>query len=92
MAPPHSYIDALKYTPVQLAEYLKYLDGNDTAYNEYFWWKPYTLKETNPSTPNRITNQSNLSHGFPVNTFDNPCMENPSIYERLTDEEGMLGE
>lgn len=41
MAPPHSYIDALKYTPVQLAEYLKYLDGNDTAYNEYFWWKPY---------------------------------------------------
>ena len=41
VAPPHSYIDALKYTPQQLAEYLNMLDKNDTAYNEYFWWKPY---------------------------------------------------
>jgi len=41
IAPPHSYIDALKYTPVQLAHYLDLLDKNDTLYNEYFWWKPY---------------------------------------------------
>ena len=41
IAPPHSYIDALKYTPLQLAEYLDILDKNDTLYNEYFWWKPY---------------------------------------------------
>ena len=41
IAPPHSYIDALKYTPVQLAKYLDILDKNDTLYNEYFWWKPY---------------------------------------------------
>lgn len=41
IAPPHSYIDALKYTPVQLAKYLDILDKNDTLYNEYFWWKPF---------------------------------------------------
>ena len=41
IAPPHSYIDALKYTPNKLAEYLDLLDKNDTLYNEYFWWKPF---------------------------------------------------
>nr|XP_027206512.1 alpha-(1,3)-fucosyltransferase C-like [Penaeus vannamei] len=41
-APPHSYIDALSFPSVKkLAEYLHYLDGNDTAYNEYFRWKNY---------------------------------------------------
>ena len=41
IAPPHSYIDALQYTPRQLAEYLLLLSTNETLYNEYFWWKPY---------------------------------------------------
>ncbi|XP_037783769.1 alpha-(1,3)-fucosyltransferase C-like isoform X1 [Penaeus monodon] len=42
LAPPHSYIDALSFnTTRDLAEYLLYLDKNDTAYNEYFRWKPY---------------------------------------------------
>ena len=41
LAPPHSYINALDYTPEQLAEYLKVLDNNDTLYNEYFWWKDH---------------------------------------------------
>ena len=37
IAPPHSYINALDFPNVKnLAEYLKYLDNNDTAYNEYF--------------------------------------------------------
>ena len=45
IAPPHSYINALDYTPKQLAEYLMELDGNDTLYAEYFWWKPhYTVR------------------------------------------------
>jgi alpha-1,3-fucosyltransferase len=39
IAPPHSYIDALKFTPETLANYLKLLDANDELYNEYFWWK-----------------------------------------------------
>ncbi|XP_042872469.1 alpha-(1,3)-fucosyltransferase C-like [Penaeus japonicus] len=41
-APPHSYIDALSFpTAKDLADYLLYLHGNDTAYNEYFKWKTY---------------------------------------------------
>ena len=39
--PPHSYIDALKYSPQELSKYLDLLDKNDTLYSEYFWWKPY---------------------------------------------------
>lgn len=39
-APPHSVIDANKFESAQaLAEYLNYLDRNDTAYNEYLHWK-----------------------------------------------------
>lgn len=46
IAPPHSYINALDYTPEKLAEYLKMLDANDTLYNEYFWWKEYFTVES----------------------------------------------
>lgn len=41
LAPPHSYINALDYTPEKLADYLKMVDANDTLYNEYFWWKDH---------------------------------------------------
>ena len=41
IAPRHSYINALDYSPHQLADYLKLLDTNDTLYAEYFWWKPH---------------------------------------------------
>ena len=41
IAPPHSYINAMDYTPHQLADYLMQLDANDTLYTEYFWWKPH---------------------------------------------------
>uniref|UniRef100_A0A1I7XM65 Fucosyltransferase n=1 Tax=Heterorhabditis bacteriophora TaxID=37862 RepID=A0A1I7XM65_HETBA len=41
VAPPHSFIHVDDYTPTQLAKYLHYLDGNSTAYNEYFAWKAY---------------------------------------------------
>ena len=35
--PPHSFIDVLDFPSVKaLADYLHYLDKNDTAYNEYF--------------------------------------------------------
>lgn len=38
--PPHSAIDANKFnSPKELADYLNYLNQNDTAYNEYLQWK-----------------------------------------------------
>ena len=46
IAPPHSYIDARKYTAKNLATYLKELDANDTLYNEYFKWKNHYTVET----------------------------------------------
>jgi alpha-1,3-fucosyltransferase len=41
IAPFHSYINALDFTPEKLAQYLKLLDSIDTLYNEYFWWKDH---------------------------------------------------
>ncbi len=46
IAPPHSYIDAMLYTPKRLAQYLKLNDGNDKLYNEYFWWKDHYTVQT----------------------------------------------
>ncbi len=45
-APPHSYIDARKFKPKELAGFLKILDENDDLYNEYFWWKDYYSVES----------------------------------------------
>ncbi|XP_071745167.1 alpha-(1,3)-fucosyltransferase fut-3-like [Lepeophtheirus salmonis] len=40
ISPPHSFIDVRDFkSPKALAEYLTYLDKNDTAYAEYFQWK-----------------------------------------------------
>lgn len=40
VAPFKSYISVEDFQfPRHLAEYLKFLDGNDTLYNEYFRWK-----------------------------------------------------
>ena len=42
IAPPHSFINAMDFSsPNDLAEYLKYLISNSTAYNEYFKWVNY---------------------------------------------------
>ena len=46
LAPPHSYIDAVRYSPRQLAAYLKMLASDDRLYNEYFWWKPFFKVES----------------------------------------------
>jgi alpha-1,3-fucosyltransferase len=56
LASPHSYIDALEFTPEKLAEYLMRLDANDTLYNEYFWWKDHYQVEAGVEQMSR--------HGF----------------------------
>jgi alpha-1,3-fucosyltransferase len=39
LAPPHSHLDVRDFpSPRALAERLRYLDQNDTAYLSYFWW------------------------------------------------------
>ena len=39
---PRTYINILDFKNARsLAEYLKYLDKNDTAYNEFFWYKKH---------------------------------------------------
>ena len=40
LAVPGSYINVMDFKTVkQLSEYLQYLDKNNTAYNEYFYWR-----------------------------------------------------
>lgn len=40
LAPPHSHLNVMDFeSPQVLAEYLLYLDQNDTEYLSYFWWK-----------------------------------------------------
>jgi alpha-1,3-fucosyltransferase len=42
IAPAKSFIDVIDFQSIaQLAEYIKYLDQNETAYAEYFEWKNY---------------------------------------------------
>ena len=46
--PKKSYINVRDFESVEkLAEYLKYLDKNETAYAEYFEWKRYFTVSTN---------------------------------------------
>lgn len=47
LAIPGSYINVQDFHTVkQLAEHIKYLDNNDTAYNEYFEWKKHYRLES----------------------------------------------
>ena len=42
IAPPHSYINALKFNgPKELAKYLNFLERNQELYEEYFYWKKW---------------------------------------------------
>ena len=68
IAPPHSYINALDYTPRQLAEYLTILDRDDTLYAEYFWWKPhYRVRLLNEMRNEAFCNLCEALHSLPFN-------------------------
>ncbi|TNN05109.1 Glycoprotein 3-alpha-L-fucosyltransferase A, partial [Schistosoma japonicum] len=52
VAPPYSFIHVDQFeSPAKLAEYLKYLDKNDTAYNEYFAWHGHGIVHDLDSQP-----------------------------------------
>ena len=38
-APPHSFINALEYTPKELATLIRELDGDEDMFNSYFEWR-----------------------------------------------------
>nr|XP_027206514.1 glycoprotein 3-alpha-L-fucosyltransferase A-like [Penaeus vannamei] len=66
LAPAHSYIDALSFnTTKALAEYLLYLDKNDTAYNEYFGMEPLHNLPQPISSPQ-------MESLLPQSTYHNP--------------------
>ena len=51
--PRSGFVNARDYkSPIELANYLIYLDGNSTAYNEYFKWKRFIKHDLNhPKLP-----------------------------------------
>jgi len=51
LAIPGSYINVMDFKTVkQVAEYLQYLDKNNTAYNEYFKWRLKYKVDESPMT------------------------------------------
>lgn len=64
MAQPHSYINAENFKSAKhLADYLIYLNENETAYLEYFQWKKDYYKQllTMDRTKNVIVDNWNVS-------------------------------
>ncbi|XP_069161624.1 alpha-(1,3)-fucosyltransferase C isoform X2 [Procambarus clarkii] len=64
IAPPRSFINAVDFKSLQdLTAYLKYLDTNDTAYNEYFRWKDhYVVDDGWSSTAHTFCNLCKKLH------------------------------
>lgn len=55
VAPKHSFIHVNDFdSPNELANYLFYLDKNDTAYNEYFQWHNFGQLNFNTFTACRM--------------------------------------
>ena len=72
LAIPGSFINVVDFESVEaLAKYLIYLNSNDTAYNEYFWWKkkfkPVPLMPTWPCMVCAALNNDSL----PAKVYDN---------------------
>jgi len=74
LAVPGSYINVMDFKTVkQLAEYLQYLDKNNTAYNEYFKWR---LKY-------KVTDKLPLSICQICRGFGHENLVNPKVYDDL---------
>ncbi|CAH8569494.1 hypothetical protein MS3_00000523 [Schistosoma haematobium] len=66
VAPPYSFIHVDQFeSPGKLADYLKYLDKNDTAYNEYFAWHGHGIIHDRDSQPQcAMCLLAHTSHAF----------------------------
>ena len=86
--PPGSLIFADDYTPQELAEYLNYLDKNDTAYREYFNWRtmdPELLPNQHRETG--LCQLCRMLHGINIENIFNPLYgEKYSSIPLFTDE------
>ncbi|CAH8678991.1 unnamed protein product [Schistosoma haematobium] len=73
VAPPHSFIHVDQFeSPEKLANYLKYLDRNDTAYNEYFSWHEHgTIDVWFPLPQCAICLLAHTAHKLKSYTFPN---------------------
>ncbi|CAH8668006.1 unnamed protein product [Schistosoma margrebowiei] len=73
VAPPHSFIHVDQFeSPEKLANYLKYLDRNDTAYNEYFsWYEHGTIGVWFPLPQCAICLLAHTAHKLKPYTFPN---------------------
>ena len=75
LAIPGSHINDIDFKTVkQLAEYLQYLDKNNTAYNEYFKWRlKYKVTDINLS----------MSICRICRGFGHENLANPKVYDDL---------
>ncbi|CAI2735501.1 unnamed protein product [Schistosoma spindalis] len=73
VTPPHSFIHVDQFeSPEKLANYLKYLDRNDTAYNEYFAWHEHgTIDAWSPLPQCAICLLAHTAHKLKTYTFPN---------------------
>ena len=73
LASPGSFMDVANFESVEaIANYLLYLNANNTAYNEYFWWKKEykVLSKVWDSRPCRLCHALNNS-SLPSKVYNN---------------------
>ena len=72
LAIPGSFIDVVDFESVEaLAKYLIFLNANDTAYNEYFWWKKeFKVVWSLDSWPCMVCKALN-NESLPAKVYDN---------------------
>jgi len=74
--PPNSFIFADDYYSQELADYLNYLDKNDTAYREYFNWRtmdPKIVPDLDRETG--VCQLCRILHGINIDNIFNPSYE-----------------
>lgn len=89
LAPPNSYIHVDDFhSPAHLAAYLRYLDGNDTAYAAFFAWKALgSIGVSGSSPPDTLSNQKEVvkSINFCGYSRRPQCLSVVSVLSTTTD-------